>query len=330
MLFNHLNVRCKFVFVLVVCLALNSSANMVLNSGFEDDLNSNGWPDDWLADSAYDEYGGIGGYEYSTDGSQSRTGLAAVSAWAGAYAYWYQSDISAVEGMVYTLKTYARRHLGDPNTGDVKLQIRFRDSDNNYIGTSESICEVPPDESWHLIAASAQAPVETVKMIFIIGVVGDDAWGPPPYFECWFDDVSMVSTEPNSIEVTSPNGGEVFVSGNTERIEWTNTGSYNFVAIDYSTNNGGNWIVLETSTENDGAYDWIIPAVNSEECLVRVKDIFGQAVNDTSDSVFTIFQCQGSYDGDINNDCYVNMKDLVLLAGDWLLCGNPLDSNCSP
>jgi hypothetical protein len=131
----------------------------------------------------------------------------------------------------------------------------------------------------------------------------------------------MVSTEPNSITVTSPNGGEIFISGNTERIEWTNRGSYNFVAIDHSTDNGDNWVALESSTtENDGAYDWIVPAVDSEQCLVRVKDIYGGTVSDTSDGVFTI-QCPVIYRGDINNDCHVNMNDLGEFGGGWLMGG---------
>ena len=32
--------------------------------------------------------------------------------------------------------------------------------------------------------------------------------------------------------------------------------------------------------------------------------------------------------GDINNDCYVNMKDLLILTENWLKCDHPMDTTC--
>jgi len=32
--------------------------------------------------------------------------------------------------------------------------------------------------------------------------------------------------------------------------------------------------------------------------------------------------------GDLNYDCYIDIDDLVLLAGDWLSCTDPLNEDC--
>ena len=32
--------------------------------------------------------------------------------------------------------------------------------------------------------------------------------------------------------------------------------------------------------------------------------------------------------GDINNDCYVDMKDLVILTENWITCNHPMDASC--
>jgi len=34
-------------------------------------------------------------------------------------------------------------------------------------------------------------------------------------------------------------------------------------------------------------------------------------------------------DGDLNQDCVINLQDMAILASDWFLCNDPADSNCS-
>jgi len=45
------------------------------------------------------------------------------------------------------------------------------------------------------------------------------------------------------------------------------------------------------------------------------------------------FTCQDQNDymkADLNQDCFVNLADLALLAGDWLTCNDPQGPNCTP
>ena len=126
-----------------------------------------------------------------------------------------------------------------------------------------------------------------------------------------------------------PNGGERLVAGQTYTVSWQIQGPIDDVLIEYSSNNGLDWTPIQTII-NTGAYQWLVPTVNSDQCLVAISDVSNLAVSDTSDDVFTIFVCQAPSAGDVNGDCYVNLKDFAIIAGDWLKCGNPLDPNCVP
>ena len=93
---------------------------------------------------------------------------------------------------------------------------------------------------------------------------------------------------PATITVTSPNGSESWMVGESFDITWTSTGTIANVQIEYSANNGGSWINIVASTANDGSYPWTIPDMPSSTCLVRVRDAVDSDPSDSSDAVFTI------------------------------------------
>jgi len=121
----------------------------------------------------------------------------------------------------------------------------------------------------------------------------------------------------------SPNGGEELIAGQTETISWEAIDLIDNVAIEYSDANGidGSWEVIDANTPNDGEYQWLVPLVTSNQCLVRISDATDPNVYDTSDDVFTIFRCLHPI-GDINYDCFVDLSDLALMAINWLKSGN--------
>jgi len=89
--------------------------------------------------------------------------------------------------------------------------------------------------------------------------------------------------------VTAPDGGESWEAGTTRTITWSSTGSVDDVALEYSVNGGTSWQSITASTKNTGSYDWVVPAEDSTDCLVRVSDtVTGRS--DTSNAVFTIWQ----------------------------------------
>jgi len=107
-------------------------------------------------------------------------------------------------------------------------------------------------------------------------------------------DVSYTETNfsqnvnPASILVQSPNGGEIWIVGENEDIVWTSQ-NVNTVSIELSTDNGSTWSTIESSVPNTGTYSWTVAATDSsDKCLIRIKDVENNSVNDISDGVFTI------------------------------------------
>jgi len=95
--------------------------------------------------------------------------------------------------------------------------------------------------------------------------------------------------------VLGPNGGERLVAGQVHKIRWTgDPNNVPQVVLHYSPNNGTDWYYIDT-TANDGDYEWVIPTVNSNECLVRVTGVGEPGYTDISDGVFTIFECERGY-----------------------------------
>jgi hypothetical protein len=85
----------------------------------------------------------------------------------------------------------------------------------------------------------------------------------------------------------SPNGGEIIEGGNNYLITWYHNGQIPFMNIDFSADSGNNWILIADSViSTQNSYNWLVPNINSESCLIRIGD-FPCAYNQ-SDSVFTI------------------------------------------
>ncbi|MCE1189823.1 MAG: hypothetical protein LWX56_11870, partial [Ignavibacteria bacterium] len=90
------------------------------------------------------------------------------------------------------------------------------------------------------------------------------------------------------IKVLSPNGGESLIAGDTKTIMWVSTNIAN-VKLQYTTNSGASWIAIADSVPSTGSYQWIVPAVNSALCKVRVLNLNNSYIpSDESDNVFSI------------------------------------------
>ena len=90
--------------------------------------------------------------------------------------------------------------------------------------------------------------------------------------------------------LTSPSGGEIVNVYNPLTISWTVENSYSDNCdLEFSTDNGETWAFLNnaTSTGNSGSYVWTTPNLNSEECVIRIRDIYAFTSMDTS-AAFTI------------------------------------------
>lgn len=93
-----------------------------------------------------------------------------------------------------------------------------------------------------------------------------------------------------SVTITSPNGGETFTVGTTQRITWTSS-NVDKVYIGYSSGPGGlDWIA--TNIPNTGYYDWSVNVGNTINTKFKISITAYQtgvgSANDESDNYFTV------------------------------------------
>ena len=138
------------------------------------------------------------------------------------------------------------------------------------------------------------------------------------------------SGETPSITVVSPNGGEQLPAGGAFDIEWESTGSIFAVKIEYSIT-GDTWQTITGVTDNTGIYIWDpIPFIFSTNGTIRISDTTYPPTVDSSDNSFVFYDCTmpTTPSVDLDNNCYVNLKDLAIFCENWLLCGNQFDPAC--
>ena len=117
-----------------------------------------------------------------------------------------------------------------------------------------------------------------------------------------------------------PNGGEELITGQAHTITWQSlgNGTIDNVKIEVSDDNGSTWgQVCPVNQGNTGSYEWTVPNVTSDHCLVRVSDadLPEMDVYDKSDATFRIYPCAVA---DLTGDCEVDLVDFAEMAADWL------------
>lgn len=92
------------------------------------------------------------------------------------------------------------------------------------------------------------------------------------------------------ITLTNPVGGEIWNTSTAKTITWTydNPNAY-YAYIEFSPDNGQSWnyVGYGYMEGNQGSFDWVTPAITSEQCVIRIRDGYLNFVSDTS-NIFTI------------------------------------------
>jgi hypothetical protein len=99
-------------------------------------------------------------------------------------------------------------------------------------------------------------------------------------------------TIPPNISVVYPNGGESFNYGDTVTIRWEaeDEDTVVWVNIYFSSDGGNSYGLVSDFEKNDSTYEWTIPDVKSDSCLIKITAIDKgyNPISDESDSFFTI------------------------------------------
>jgi hypothetical protein len=91
-------------------------------------------------------------------------------------------------------------------------------------------------------------------------------------------------------ELVEPNGGDTLVGGENYTITWwTNWTLFPLGKLEYSSDGGDSWNIIIDSISHQYSYNyyqWLVPNLSSDSCLIRVGDY--PCYSDKSDSYFTI------------------------------------------
>ncbi len=169
--------------------------------------------------------------------------------------------------------------ITDGATGDGVLVHWHGDTgDPNYYG---------------VITGGGQQAVATANLSFAAGLsstilltytIDGDLYGSTPH--SYSSSLALPMSSP-TVEVTTPNGGELLAAGDLVALTWTAT-QMTSVKVELSRDAGSTWEVLAADTPNDGSLDWTVSGASSGLCRLRVGSLDG-GVQDASDANFVIY-----------------------------------------
>ncbi|KAF0130300.1 MAG: hypothetical protein FD155_1600 [Bacteroidetes bacterium] len=127
--------------------------------------------------------------------------------------------------------------------------------------------------------------------------------------------------------LTSPSGGEIVNVFSPLTISWEVENPYSeYCELEYSTNNGLTWTFINNGINNgnSGSYVWNTPNVNSDECIIRIRDSYAYTSINTS-AAFTIMPfpetpiCMVTVDSLTNQNVIIWEKPVSGLITDFLV-----------
>ncbi|MFN5621449.1 MAG: T9SS type A sorting domain-containing protein [Flavobacteriales bacterium] len=111
---------------------------------------------------------------------------------------------------------------------------------------------------------------------------------PTKYLGSPWDGYSMNDSRPDTLEITSPNGDEMWMSSTVQEITWTYN-NVDQVKLEYTIDDGNSWTVINNNLPaSQLSYDWTVPTTPSNLCRVRITENTRPNITDLSDNPFII------------------------------------------
>jgi hypothetical protein len=105
-------------------------------------------------------------------------------------------------------------------------------------------------------------------------------------------DAPAADTQAPVVNLSSPDGGEVWKAGSSQVIAWsaTDNTAVSSVDIDWSSTGAAPWTSLVSAGANSGTYNWTVPdsPTNAAKVRVRARDAAGNLGSDSSSTAFVI------------------------------------------
>ncbi len=254
--------------------------------------------------------------EYSTDGILWNLITANAQASLGRYDWAIPSNLSSSNSFI-------RLSDAESDAGLEYTSSAF--SITNIIITAPTGNEIYKGGTTHNITWAASPNISNVKIEFrrddsspwqtivstVATALGTYSWNIPDTLSTIYGKIRISSTSNASVNtisegyykvgnitVTEPNGGEKLVGNGTYNIRWSNTGSVNFVRLQYSVDGGINFINIPNASSypaGTGVFNWAVPNILTNTAMIRISDAEGPVIFDNSDATFSIAQLSLTY-----------------------------------
>jgi hypothetical protein len=116
-----------------------------------------------------------------------------------------------------------------------------------------------------------------------------------------------------------PNGSEEFYDP-TGKIYWYSK-NINRLNIHFSSDNGNSWATIgSTYSNNKNVYNWSVPQISSNNCVIKISDIDNPMISDQSKNPFSIYNYK-TYD-------YISANEIFMYIGNnGMSAHDPVDDD---
>lgn len=116
----------------------------------------------------------------------------------------------------------------------------------------------------------------------------DNLYYSVPYFE---EVIRYIHPSGPTLTVMSPNGGDIWYTGDAVTIQWTSNSLSENVKIELNRNYpSGAWVTTAANTENDGTYPWTVSGAATSAARIRISGVTHTNISDVSNANFAIHQ----------------------------------------
>lgn len=224
------------------------------------------------------------------------------------------SSVNDLSNNTFTISPIPSLTLTQPNGGEIWQRSSSQEIKWTSVGIQNIKIEFSTNSgsSWQVLSQSTQASTE--KFDWMIPNI--------PTTQAIVKISDLINSSLNDISngvftigpipilnLTSPNGGEAWLTGIPNSITWTSE-NITSTRIEYTTNDGNTWNIISNATQaSSGIYNWLIPNLNSTQAKIRISDL-DNFTNDASENFFNII---GVARGDVNENGEVNGIDAALV-----------------
>ena len=192
----------------------------------------------------------------------------------------------------------------DPATGDITVSYNSMDSTgSNYMTNRYAAHSTDGGNTWErwvisdvrflwsmLGTPQTQVNPGTKTATVALGGIAWSAWtdARTGYSQTWLERIDYGSID-TGITIISPNGGEIWLGGETHSLIWKEIGIDTVTIMFSYTGSGGPWQILRLSYSGRDTLPFVVPpGPTSNDCFFRVSWKSHPAVFDTNDAPFTI------------------------------------------